>query len=215
MTMILFVPGVIAAVNASKKAGRTSSISIVGDSLVSKSKQKIGNYVMTLSVSQELLDVVDKNDCVIGVKTRGEIHAQGLMHRAVHILVFNSRGDLFIQKRSMLKDENPGQWDTSAAGHVDSGEAYLECAIRELGEELGIETDSEPEFLFHIEPSELNGMEHSEIYRCLYDGELRLQADEIDGGKWLSEPQMDALVASDDSNLTDILRLIWADFQRL
>ncbi len=167
---------------------------------------------MTLSVSQELLDVVDKNDRVIGVETRGEIHAQGLMHRAVHILVFNSKGDLFIQKRSMNKDENPGQWDTSAAGHVDSGEAYLECAIRELEEELGIVTDSGPEFLFHIQPSSINCMEHSKVYRLYYDGELKLQSEEIDEGKWLSEPQMDALVASDDSNLTDILRLIWAEY---
>ena len=63
---------------------------------------------MALSVSHELLDVVDINDRVIGVKTRGEIHAKGLMHRAVHILVFNSKGELFIQKRSMCKDENPG-----------------------------------------------------------------------------------------------------------
>ena len=54
-----------------------------------------------LEVSQELLDVVDENDRVVAVKTRGEIHAQGLMHRAVHILVFNQQGDLFIQKRSM------------------------------------------------------------------------------------------------------------------
>ena len=63
---------------------------------------------MTAGVSQELLDVVDAEDRVIGVKTRGEIHAQGLMHRAVHILVFNSKGELFLQKRSMSKDENPG-----------------------------------------------------------------------------------------------------------
>lgn len=93
---------------------------------------------MNLSVSQELLDVVDIDDRVIDVKTRGEIHALSLMHRAVHILVFNAAGELFIQKRSMSKDENPGQWDTSAAGHVDSGEIYRQCAIRELREELGI-----------------------------------------------------------------------------
>ena len=76
-------------------------------------------------------------------------------------------------------------------------------------------TDSDPEYLFHIEPSELNGMEHSDIYRYFYNGELRLQPDEIDDGKWLSDQQMDALVASDDSDLTGILRLIWVEFHRL
>jgi len=91
-----------------------------------------------VSVSHELLDVVDENDNVVAVKTRGEIHARGLMHRAVHILLFNSSGELFLQKRSLAKDEQPGKWDSSAAGHVDSGEDYADCARREIGEELGI-----------------------------------------------------------------------------
>ena len=60
-----------------------------------------------MSVSYELLDVVDENDNVITVKTRGEIHAQGLMHRAIHILVFNNDSELFLQKRSLSKDEQP------------------------------------------------------------------------------------------------------------
>jgi hypothetical protein len=90
---------------------------------------------MPVSVSHELLDVVDENDNVITVKTRGEIHAQGLMHRAVHILVFNSDGELFLQKRSLSKDEQPGKWDSSAAGHLDSGEDYHDCARREIAEE--------------------------------------------------------------------------------
>lgn len=172
---------------------------------------------MTKAVSQELLDVVDAEDRVIGVKTRGEIHALGLMHRAVHILVFNSNDELFLQKRSMNKDENPGQWDSSAAGHVDSGEIYLDCAIRELEEELGVlfdsGLDSPLETLFQIQPSELNGMEHSPIYRCVYDGELQLQAEEIDEGKWLSLAQMDALAGDPDSNITDILRVIWTKYR--
>lgn len=58
-------------------------------------------------------------------------------------------------------------------------------------------------------------MEHSEVYRCIYDGELHLQVDEIDEGKWLSEEQMNQLVANPASNLTDILRLIWTEFRRL
>lgn len=170
---------------------------------------------MNLSVSLELLDVVDADDRVIDIKTRGEIHAEGLMHRAVHILVFNSGGELFIQKRSMSKDENPGQWDTSAAGHVDSGEAYLQCAIRELDEELGVVGDNEPEFLFHIPPSTINGMEHSKVYECVFDGKLNLQEEEIDEGRWLSRADMDELVSDSKNNLTDILRAIWIEYRRL
>ncbi len=89
-----------------------------------------------MSSEHEILDVVDENDVVIDRRTRGEIHRLGLKHRAVHVLVFNSAGHLFIQKRSMNKDECPGKWDCSAAGHVDSGEQYHEWAVRELHEEL-------------------------------------------------------------------------------
>lgn len=169
---------------------------------------------MNIAVSQELLDVVDEDDNVIGVKTRGEIHARGLMHRAVHILVFNSSEELFIQKRSMSKDENPGQWDSSAAGHVDSGETYLQCAIRELEEELGVVPGHPLEHLFHVQPSLQNGMEHSPVYRCVFDGEMQLQVEEIDEGAWKSPQQMDALVLDDDSNLTEILCLIWRRYRK-
>ncbi|MCP3688740.1 MAG: NUDIX domain-containing protein [Gammaproteobacteria bacterium] len=168
---------------------------------------------MSRAVSQELLDVVDADDCVIGVKTRGEIHAQGLVHRAVHVLVFNSAGQIFLQKRSMSKDENPGQWDTSCAGHVDSGEAYIDCAKRELGEELGIRPAPALEFQFHVIPTRLNGMEHSHVYSCVYDGELHLQAEEIDAGEWLDEHEMDDRVIELNSNLTGILRNIWVRYR--
>ena len=111
-----------------------------------------------MAVSDELLDVVDENDRVIAVKTRGEIHAAGLMHRAVHILVFNRRGELFLQKRSLQKDEQPGLWDSSAAGHVDSGEAYLDCAEREIEEELGIVLERPLQPLFKLPASSRTGI---------------------------------------------------------
>ena len=166
-----------------------------------------------MSVSEELLDVVDENDRLIGVKTRGEIHARGLMHRAVHILVFNSAGDLFLQKRSLSKDENPGLWDSSAAGHVDSGEEYLDCARREIAEELGIQADSPFEFLFKLPASAATGFEHSMIYRYAYDGDLTLQRDEIDAGLWISPDAMDRRVAARDPEFTENLFVIWERYR--
>ncbi len=164
--------------------------------------------------SQELLDVVDENDRVIGVKTRGEIHAQGLMHRAVHILVFNSSGELFIQKRSMSKDNNPGLWDSSAAGHVDSGENYYDCAIRELGEELGIRVTAPLEQLFRLVASPITDMEHCIVYRCMNDGPFVLACDEIDEGAWISGTEMDRRVSEDDPTQTRVLLLIWKKFRQ-
>jgi isopentenyldiphosphate isomerase len=163
---------------------------------------------------QELLDVVDENDRVTGVKTRGEIHAQGLMHRAVHILVFNSSAELFIQKRSMSKDNNPGLWDSSAAGHVDSGEDYYDCAIRELGEELGISVGRPLEQLFRLPASPITDMEHCIVYRCINEGPFGLEAEEIDQGAWISSTEMDRRVSEDDPTQTQVLQLIWKKYRR-
>ena len=169
---------------------------------------------MPVPVSEELLDVVDENDLIIGVKTRGEIHALNLMHRSVHILVFNSAGELFIQKRSMSKDNDPGLWDSSAAGHVDSGEDYHSCAIRELGEELGIEVNSPLEELFRLAASPITGMEHCIVYRCINDGPFELQAEEIDDGDWISLSEMDRRMAEEDPVITNVLRYIWNKYRQ-
>jgi isopentenyldiphosphate isomerase len=167
-----------------------------------------------VSVSQELLDVVDENDCVIAVKTRGEIHARGLMHRAVHILLFNSKGELFLQKRSMSKDEQPGKWDSSAAGHVDSGEAYVNCARREIAEELGIVVEQPMELLFKLPASVLTGNEHCMVYRYSFDGPMVLQAEEIDDGQWIPPAAMDRRVADNDPDLTEAVGLIWIEYRK-
>lgn len=162
-----------------------------------------------MNQSEELLDVVDQQDQVVAVRRRGDIHALGLMHRAIHILLFNHSGEVFLQKRSMSKDENPGLWDSSAAGHVDSGESYEECAERELFEELGIKATQALEFLFKLSPSKATGNEHSVIYRYRFDGALNLQAEEIDDGIWIDAQQLDERVSRGDPALTVNLILIW------
>lgn len=88
----------------------------------------------------ELLEVIDAEGRVLGLRRRDEIHGDpSLRHRAVHVLVENSAGELLLQKRSQQKKVQPGRWDTSVGGHVDPGESYEQAALRELGEELGIE----------------------------------------------------------------------------
>ena len=162
-----------------------------------------------MNPADELLDVVDINDRVLSQMRRADIHARGLMHRAVHVLVFNSDGNLFLQKRSMSKDENPGLWDSSAAGHVDAGEDYRHCAQRELGEELGISEVAGLKFLFKLEACADTGNEHSEIYQLIYDGELALQQSEIDEGQWISPQRLKQWLACDDGRVTATLALIW------
>lgn len=131
----------------------------------------------------EIFDVVDAQDQVIGQSTRAEVHAQGLRHRAVHIFVFNKRKDLLLQLRSRWKDKHPGVWDSSAAGHLDAGEEYAPCAVRELQEELGIEKESLVE-IGKIAPSEATGWEFVTLYAAQYQGALRFPCSEIDAVQW-------------------------------
>ena len=169
--------------------------------------------MVSTDTRKEWLDVVDENDVVVGRERRGFIHARGLMHRSAQVLVFNSRGELFLQKRSEHKDEFPGLWDSSAAGHLDAGEDYIDCARRELAEELGITAPVELEPLFRLPASADTGWEHCSVFRCRYDGELRLDEDEIEDGRWQSPEEVDRLVADASSPLTPALRDIWRRFR--
>ena len=79
---------------------------------------------------EEIFDVVDECDRVVGQAPRSVVHARKLLHRAVHIFVFNSRRELLLQKRSALKDEYPLCYTSSASGHLSAGESYETAAPR-------------------------------------------------------------------------------------
>ncbi|MBV9391069.1 MAG: NUDIX domain-containing protein, partial [Verrucomicrobia bacterium] len=91
-----------------------------------------------LAQDEEILDVVDAQDKPCYPLDRKSVHAERLLHRAIHVFVTNPLDELFLQKRSFRKDTHPRKWDSSAAGHVAAGETYQDCAYRELREEMGI-----------------------------------------------------------------------------
>ncbi len=130
--------------------------------------------------ASEVFDVVNERNEVIGQSTRGEVHAKGLLHRAVHIFVFNKRGELWLQQRSHLKDVHPLTWDSSAAGHLDAGEDYATSAGRELKEELGIEAPTECVAI--VPATEKTGMEFVELHRAFHNGPMHYAPDEISTG---------------------------------
>src|SRR3954452_4367276 len=141
-------------------------------------------------MAEDIFDVVNEWDEVIGRKPRSEVHRLGLLHRAVHVLVFNSRGQIFLQKRSMKKDRQPGVWDSSASGHVDSGEDYDTTAVREVREEIGFRLYKTPTRLFKIDAREETDQEFVWVYRCENDGPFELNREEIDEGGWFSPEEV-------------------------
>ena len=158
----------------------------------------------------EWLDIVDTNDSVIGRAPREVVHSENHLHRSSHIVVFNTRGQVFVQLRSRLKDSNPRLWDTSAAGHVDSGENYLDCAVRELLEELGIIVP--PDSLNRVGkllPEQRNGFEFTELFTVCSDQQIVLQEEEIEEGIWVQPEELDRWIAREADAFTDIFRTIW------
>ncbi len=133
-----------------------------------------------MTEKEEQLYVVNESGEMIGTLPRSEIHGNpGLLHMVVHVLVFNADGKLLLQKRSMDKDVAPGRWDTSVGGHVNSGESVADAVMREMEEELGI-TACDPEFLYTYIHSNDYEAELVYTYKCVYDGVIEFQQDEID-----------------------------------
>ena len=127
---------------------------------------------------EELFDVVDEHDRVVGQAPRSVVHAQKLPHRAVHVFVFNSRGELLLQKRSALKDEYPLCYTSSASGHLGAGETYESAAPRELEEELGL--TGRLEWLAKFPAGPNTSQEHTVLYRTTTDAAPKLDRNEID-----------------------------------
>jgi 16S rRNA (adenine1518-N6/adenine1519-N6)-dimethyltransferase len=126
----------------------------------------------------EQFDVVDENDKVVGTEPRSVVHGKNLLHRAVHILVFNKAGELLLQKRSAWKDREPSKWDSSAAGHLEPGESYAAGAARETEEELGIRCELKP--LGKIRACSNTGQEFVEVFTARHDGPFVLPPSEIE-----------------------------------
>jgi isopentenyldiphosphate isomerase len=161
------------------------------------------------AMTEEVFDVVNERDEIIGKKARREVHRLGLKHRAVHVLVFNARGQIFLQKRSMKKDCSPGKWDSSASGHLDSGEGYDACAVRELREEIGLELTTPPKRLFKIDACGETGQEFVWIYRCEAEGPFVLHPEEIERGDWFTPASVDNWMAERPDDFAGALLLIW------
>ena len=160
-----------------------------------------------------LFVVVDSADRVIGSAPRGEVHANNLLHRAVHVFVFNDKGELFLQKRSRWKDRHPGVWDSSAAGHVDAGEDYDEAAARELQEELGVKPDLER--VLKLPASDRTGQEFIWLYRGRHNGPFQLPRSEIELGEFIPPELVAAWVKARPDDFAPGFAECWNATQKL
>jgi isopentenyl-diphosphate delta-isomerase len=129
--------------------------------------------------AEEQFDVCDEHDRVISTAPRSVVHARHWLHRAVHVFVFNSRGELLLQRRSASKDESPLKLTSSASGHLGAGEDYAPAADRELEEELGLR--GRLEYVTRLPASPETCYEHTVLYRLTTDDVPQPDVAEIEG----------------------------------
>ncbi len=159
----------------------------------------------------EYLEVVDEDNQIVGNSGRKEIHEKGLRHRSVHIFIFNTHGELYLQKRSSQKDQYPEHWDTSAAGHTDPGETPIEAAQKELLEELGLNVPLKEVLQY---PACLEtGWEFVTLFSARTDDPIHLNLEEATTGDYFTSDQVAQLLADPLQQIAPGFRLLYALFR--
>ncbi len=161
---------------------------------------------------EELFDIVDDQDRVIGQMARSEVHRRKLLHRAVSIFVFDSRGRLLLQQRSATKDEYPLCYTSSASGHVTAGEDYDETAPREMQEELGLMSPIERLAKFPAGPETAN--EFTVLYRTVTDTPPQFDPGEIAGGAFYELAEIAEWLARTPEQFSPPFRIAFEWYRR-
>ncbi len=142
---------------------------------------------------EEILDLVDENDRIIGNARRCDCHGDPrCLHRAVHLFVLNPQREIYLQKRSLQKRVQPGKWDTSVGGHISTGEGTVEALFREAEEELGLKCFS-PTFMYSYIMRNDFESELVNTFLCIWDSEIVPNPEEISSGRFWRE---DEIIAS-------------------
>ena len=193
---------VIAIAPPDKMEAVAHSLQDAGGEVVNVTFGAPGVRLETTDDQNEVFDIVDENDVIIGQKTRYECHHdQTIIHRTIGIVIYDVHGRILLQKRSKTKDMEPGKWGISCAGHVGSKQTYEQAALRELKEELGIET--ELTFVCKILAKQSQETEMASLYTSRSEGPFVLNSREADDLLFIDPSDLKKRVDSHEIELTE------------
>jgi 16S rRNA (adenine1518-N6/adenine1519-N6)-dimethyltransferase len=165
-----------------------------------------------LATENERFPVVDRKNRILRYAHRSDVHGDNLRHRAVHILVFNEAGEVYLQQRSRAKDRHPLKWDSSAAGHVSGTESYDAAAKREAEEELGIKVPLEK--ILKLPVSARTGQEFIWLYRGEIRGDPVPNRSEIETGAFFAASVVDGWITARPENFAPGFLECWQAYRR-
>lgn len=160
--------------------------------------------------------LVDHHDQPLGKMEKLEAHRKGLLHRAVSVFLFNTKGELMLQRRALGKYHSAGLWTNTCCSHPYPGESAPDAARRRLREEMGIEADLDFSHTFIYKTELEDGLiEHEldHVYVGIFDGDPVLNPGEADQWKFIPMPQLHADIQSNPDRYTVWMRLILKDSQ--
>ena len=136
---------------------------------------------------EERVILVDENDLRVGSEEKMEAHKAGRLHRAFSIFVFNTGGDMLLQKRARDKYHSGGLWSNACCSHPRVGESLKEAVHRRLNEEMGFDCDLNEafSFIYRAEIGDLVEHELDHVFTGVYDGDVDPNTDEVEDYKWV------------------------------
>ncbi len=150
-------------------------------------------------MADELIDIFDEDENFIGQAMKSEAWEKGLWHRGARVLIYNKKGEIFTQLRSAGKELHPGKWDVGVAGHVGAGESYVDAALREAAEEVGLDLRKDDlEFVMADKLEKNFDGKLEKIITATYfvrfdghEGEIRIQEEEVQMFKFMNSDELE------------------------
>jgi len=159
--------------------------------------------------------LVNKNDKKIGLMPKMEAHKKGALHRAFSVFIFNNKNELMIQKRNINKYHSPGLWTNTCCSHQKDGESNITAGKRRLLEEMGfcVELNEIGSFIYNVGVD--NGLIEHELDYILvgkYNGNVKINSDEVDNWKWMSLDNIKDDIRTRSKNYTEWFKIIMDNY---